>query len=195
MQARSMKPSSLPHPATELRIAAHTILVPLTVLGLVIIVLSTLSAGALMANGVAIEATWLWPSLRWLLLNQPSVVAEWVALLALPALLTSLLITLLHRGVFGVAWWRWTLLGGAMHAVAFACATLWEWFARVPSDAWPYGAAAGFVLGLLATGWAEMTIRLVARLTGRLTGYGRNGEAQRTRPAFGRGTKVSVRPS
>lgn len=190
-----MTPYPHRHSVAALRVASHVLLVPVAVLALVVLTLSALSAGAMMANGVTMQATWLWPSLRWLLLNEPLIVATWTLWLAVPALGTVALVALRHRRVRGVAWWRWTALGGLTHAAALAAAAAMGWLPRVPPDAALYAAPAGLVIGLLATGWAEGVIRLATRLARRVGRYRRNGLEQRMGEAPSRGTNVSVRPS
>ena len=160
---------------------AHVVAVPLVVLGLIVLCLSALSAGALMSMNAPVEATWLWPSVRWMVENQPLTVATWCLWLALPAALTVALVWLVSRRVHRAAWWRWAVLGAITHAAAFAAAFAAGWFPLADAAIAPFAAAGGFVIGLMATGWLEAMLRLVLRIAGR-SGRAR-GDARGTRGA------------
>ena len=172
------------------RVLVHLLAVPPTAIALTAGLASALSATGMGVFGVAMGATWLWPSLRWMLLHQPATVATWLLWLALPAAATVAMVALLHRRVRNVAWWRWAVLGGLAHAALLGIAVAMGGLPLMTATAAPYAAGVGFVLGALATGTVEALLRLARRAAG----Y-RNGLSQETRAAPARGTNVSVRAS
>ena len=177
------------------RAALHVALAPPLAIGLLAALVSLLSAGAMAAVGAPMSVAWLVPSLDWTIRNQPDWVMLWMGWLAVPATLTVLLVTLLCRRVRGVRWWAWALLGAAAWT-ACAAARAYGVEGFVPAMPLPYrtplviaGAVGGLVVAPLTAGVVRLVLSALRPL------YRRNGEAQRTRGAFGRGTKVSVRAS
>ena len=190
---RPVSPSVSRHRAAPhaVRALAHVLLTPAATIAILVSTVSLLSASATTALGVPTSLGWLVPSLQWTIQHQPAWVASWMLWLMVPAATTAGLIALLHRRVRAVPLWRWMVLGGLTHAAALGGIVWLGWIAMLPPSAAAYLAAAGFVTGLVATGYVELVVRLGARLLG----SARNERPSVARPASASATSVSVRPS
>ena len=180
---------ALPH---IVRALLHIALAPPLAIGLLVAIVSLLSAIGMSAMGVPMGLAWLVPSLEWTIRHEPAWVLTWMTWLAAPAALTVALVAALARKVRGVRWWAWALVGSAAWA-ACAAARAYGVGEIVPAMPETYRvplAVAGAVGGLVVAPLTAGLVRLLCSLH-----RPRNGLTQATRPAPARGTNVSVSPS